>query len=65
MLDALVSKAISHGAYGAKLTGAGGGGCIISLTEYNGRLLEAFKDNDPFISGIEDEGIKIINNLQS
>ncbi len=65
MLDALVSKAISHGAYGAKLTGAGGGGCIISLTEYNGRLLEVFKDNDPFISSIEKEGIKIISNLQS
>ncbi len=64
-IDALVSKAIRHGAYGAKLTGAGGGGCIISLIEYNGRLLDIFKDNDPFISCIEDEGIKIISNLQS
>jgi len=31
MLDRLVRVARVHGALGAKLTGAGGGGCIIAL----------------------------------
>ena len=30
-LDRLVSTAISQGAYGARLTGAGFGGCIVAL----------------------------------
>jgi len=34
-LDLLVSKARKAGALGAKLTGAGGGGCIIALCEQN------------------------------
>ncbi len=63
-IDALVDLMIKHGAYGAKLTGAGGGGSVISLVEDNSRLLEVFKENDPFISCIEEEGVKIINNLQ-
>jgi mevalonate kinase len=63
VIDALVDRAIMYGAYGAKLTGAGGGGCIIALVdEYTG-LLEVFKDNSPFVSGIEYEGLKIMNNL--
>jgi len=63
IIDALVDRAIMYGAYGAKLTGAGGGGCVIALVdEYTG-LLEVFKDNSPFVSGIEYEGLKIMNNL--
>jgi mevalonate kinase len=31
-LDYLVSLAITEGAYGAKLTGGGGGGCMFALT---------------------------------
>lgn len=31
ILDALCSTALRHGALGAKLTGAGGGGCILAL----------------------------------
>ncbi len=30
-LDQLVSQALAHGSAGAKLTGAGGGGCVIAL----------------------------------
>ncbi len=62
-IDALVDLMVKNGAYGAKLTGAGGGGSVISLIESNGRLLEVFKDNEPFISYIEEEGLKIINDL--
>ncbi len=63
IIDALVDRAVIYGAYGAKLTGAGGGGCIIALVdEYTG-LLEVFKDNSPFVSGIEYDGLKIVNNL--
>ena len=32
-LDQLVSSALAHGAYGAKLTGGGRGGCMIALTK--------------------------------
>ena len=32
-LDQLVSLALAHGAYGAKLTGGGRGGCMIALTK--------------------------------
>ena len=31
-LEHLVKIALNYGAYGAKLTGAGGGGCMIALT---------------------------------
>jgi len=31
-LDHLVNLALAHGAFGAKLTGGGGGGCMIALT---------------------------------
>ena len=32
-MDHLVEVSMKAGAFGAKLTGAGGGGCIIALTE--------------------------------
>ncbi len=42
-LDHMVELALSHGAYGAKLTGGGGGGCILALTpEQPEALREAF-----------------------
>ncbi len=34
-IDELVEIALKNGAFGSKLTGAGGGGCIISLTDEN------------------------------
>ncbi|MEM3192044.1 MAG: mevalonate kinase [Conexivisphaerales archaeon] len=37
-LDSLVSASINAGAYGAKLSGAGGGDCIIAIVERDTRL---------------------------
>lgn len=43
ILDALCSTALRHGALGAKLTGAGGGGCIVVLPGPNpGSIIDAF-----------------------
>lgn len=60
-LDAIVYEALRNGAYGAKLTGAGGGGCIISLVDGSrGKvLLNALSRYEAFISGIEDDGVII------
>jgi mevalonate kinase len=45
-LDLLVDMARKHGAFGAKLTGGGGGGCMVALTpgkEAQGKVASAFK----------------------
>jgi mevalonate kinase len=45
-LDMLVDLARKQGAFGAKLTGGGGGGCIIALTpgkDLQGKVLSAIK----------------------
>ena len=45
-LDLLISMARNQGAFGAKLTGGGGGGCMIALTpgkELQGKVASAFK----------------------
>jgi len=45
-LDLLVDMAIKQGAFGAKLTGGGGGGCMVALTpgkEAQGKVASAFK----------------------
>jgi mevalonate kinase len=39
-LDACVSFALENGCYGAKLSGAGGGGVVIALTERPDQLVE-------------------------
>ncbi|MFP4187606.1 MAG: galactokinase [Acholeplasmataceae bacterium] len=51
-LDALVKSAITHGAAGARVTGAGFGGCAIALVEENAV--------DSFISAVEADYIKKI-----
>lgn len=44
ILDAMCSTALLHGALGAKLTGAGGGGCIVVLPGQElGSLVTAFE----------------------
>ena len=40
-LDDLVSLALEHGAHGAKLSGAGGGGVVLALIEHADPLLHA------------------------
>jgi mevalonate kinase len=62
-LEWLINAARKAGALGAKLTGAGGGGCMIALAE-NERLrqvLEAIRraSGSPFIAGKTDEGVRI------
>jgi mevalonate kinase len=62
-LEWLVNAARKAGALGAKLTGAGGGGCMIALAE-NERLeqvLEAIQraGGMPFIARKTDEGVRI------
>ncbi len=45
-LDLLVDMARNQGAFGAKLTGGGGGGCMVALTpgkDLQGRVASAFK----------------------
>lgn len=45
-LDLLVDMAKNQGAFGAKLTGGGGGGCMVALTpgkELQGKVASAFK----------------------
>ena len=45
-LDLLVDIARKQGAFGAKLTGGGGGGCMVALTpgkEVQGKVVGAFK----------------------
>jgi mevalonate kinase len=62
-LEWLINAARKAGALGTKLTGAGGGGCMIALAE-NEKLelvLEAIKraGGRPFIAKKTDEGVKI------
>jgi mevalonate kinase len=52
-LDLLVDKARKNGAFGAKLTGGGGGGCMVALTP--GRELQ-----EAVASAIEQEGYKVL-----
>jgi len=43
-LSALVYAARNAGAYGAKLTGAGGGGCMVALTDSTDNVASAIQD---------------------
>jgi len=52
-LDHLVGVARKQGALGAKLTGGGGGGCIVALTP--GRMLQ-----DKVAKAIENEGYEVL-----
>lgn len=62
-LDWLINAARKAGALGAKLTGAGGGGCMIALTEDERveQVLEAIQraGGKPFIARKTDEGVRI------
>ena len=52
-LDYLVELARSNGAFGAKMTGGGGGGCMIALTPGN-------KLQEKVASRIENEGFEVL-----
>ncbi|NIM44632.1 MAG: mevalonate kinase [Nitrososphaeria archaeon] len=63
-LEAMIFKSLSHGALGAKVTGAGGGGCMIVLTgsEENRDMVGALKSlgSEPFIVRPDNYGVKSI-----
>ena len=63
LLDRLVAAAREAGALGAKLTGAGGGGCMIALArrETLGKVASAIKEagGTAFIAERSDEGVRI------
>jgi len=59
VLDKLVDIALKNGALGAKLTGAGGGGCIIALVNESSKnkVLREMKKYDAFVSSVEHRGV--------
>ncbi|MEM0010301.1 MAG: mevalonate kinase [Candidatus Bathyarchaeia archaeon] len=61
MLDKIVELAMASGALGAKLTGAGGGGCAIVLPKQSmvEETLNNFKNFEVYISEIPAGGLKV------
>lgn len=59
-LSSLVYAARSAGAYGAKLTGAGGGGCMVALTDSPREVAEAIEKagGQAIITRFTSEGVK-------
>jgi mevalonate kinase len=61
-LSRLVLAARGAGAYGAKLTGAGGGGCMVALCpkQLKNRVAGAIESSDAraIITGIDTEGVR-------
>lgn len=61
-LDHLINIAQTAGAYGAKLTGAGGGGCMFALVDKNNQhpVFRALQKNgiEPIIVNFESQGTK-------
>jgi len=62
-LNRLIDAARKSGAYGAKLTGAGGGGCIIALSPEakQKQIADAIKraGGTPLITNISSQGVRI------
>jgi len=58
-LSALVYTARNAGAYGAKLTGAGGGGCMVALTDSPEKVANAIEKagGSAIISGFTPDGV--------
>ncbi|HIC75937.1 MAG TPA: mevalonate kinase [Candidatus Poseidoniales archaeon] len=61
-LDALVEAARPH-SFGAKLTGAGGGGCMVALTDDPQRVSEAIEiaGGRPLISSLGAKGVRTLD----
>jgi len=60
MLDKLVEACSGH-SYGAKMTGAGGGGSMIALTDDPGAVSKAIRDagGEPIIARVGCEGVRV------
>jgi len=61
-LNALIEAVRPH-SIGAKLTGAGGGGCMVALTQYPQRVAEAIEvaGGTPLISRLGADGVRILS----
>jgi len=61
VLDKLVGIALNDGALGAKMTGAGGGGCIIALVTESAKnkVLREMKKYNAFLSRVEHRGVVV------
>lgn len=66
-LDKLVTASLPH-SYGAKLTGSGGGGCMVALTDEPKRVARAIKDmgGTPYIvkTGVPGVTVKLRDHLR-
>jgi len=61
-LDKLVEIAINNEALGAKMTGAGGGGCIVALTNNKhstNKIMKAMRGYGVFVSKVERDGVVV------
>lgn len=61
ILDRLVSITLNAGALGAKMTGAGGGGCIIALVtgKTKNKVLRRVSGYDAFLSRVDRRGVVV------
>lgn len=61
-IEKLINASIKAGAYGAKVTGAGGGGSIIAISDNPEKVAEAIekKKGKAYIVSIAKEGVKIL-----
>jgi D-glycero-alpha-D-manno-heptose-7-phosphate kinase len=59
-IDSMYDKCMNHGAVGAKLLGAGGGGYMLALTEDRAKIKEAFSDRVCLNVSVSHEGTKIV-----
>jgi mevalonate kinase len=60
MLEKLISAAARH-SYGTKLTGMGGGGCILALTDTPEKVCKAIEQvgGQPHLLSLDNEGLRI------
>jgi mevalonate kinase len=60
LLEKLISAAARH-SYGVKLTGMGGGGCILALTDTPEKVCKAIEQagGHPYLVNVEKEGLRI------
>ena len=62
-LDELIEAALKAGALGAKLSGSGGGGCMIALCEKGDEIKIAEAINEAggktYITKVADQGVRI------
>ncbi len=65
-IEKLIDIAKKAGAYGAKLTGAGGGGSIIAISDEPEKIVKEIKNRnfDAFIVSIAREGVKVFGNQE-